>query len=190
MNKLVLSITLLLSTLYLMAQQDVAVKFVATKNKDVNAAFNFVQYNVDPLLNKSETLKGKLTFAAPRKLSMIYSVPEGDKFVIDGDFLVNVKGKKTNKVNLKKVKSMAGLADLLCNAMMGKISEIEHDTKSVMTFTSGKTTFVFVFKADKKSRSYYKEVEVRYDKKTGRIVYMKLIEKSGKYSEYQMTAKT
>lgn len=179
----------LLSVLGMAAQQDAAIQFVASKNKDVKAHFAFVQNDVDPVVKKSETLKGTLIFAAPRKLSMIYSTPEGDRFVIDGNKLERVKGMKSNKVDLTKVKSMAGLANLLCNAMMGKIEDIQKETNAEMTYNQGKTTHDFIFKSGKKSKSYYKEVEMRYDNKTGRAVYLKLVEKSGKYSEYVLTGK-
>lgn len=189
MKRIVLTIAVLLSVFCMAAQQDAAIQFVASKNKDVKLKFAFAQNNVNPVVKKTETLKGTLNFAAPRKLSMIYSDPEGDKFVIDGDNLERVKGKKSNKVDLTKVKSMAGLANLLCNAMMGRIDDIQKETKAELAYNQGKTTHDFIFKSGKKSKSFYKEVEMRYDKKTGRIVYLKLVEKSGKYSEYVLTGK-
>ncbi|MCQ2343945.1 MAG: outer membrane lipoprotein carrier protein LolA [Paludibacteraceae bacterium] len=188
MRRFVLTFIVLLSVFGLAAQQDAAIKFVASSNKDLKAKFSFTQNDVDPIVKKSETLKGSLTFDAPRKLVMIYSTPAGDKFVIDGDNLERVKGKKSNKVNLKKVKSMAGLANLLCNALMGKVNEIKKETGADMTYNAGKSTHDFIFKAPKKSKNYYKEVEVRYNKKSGRASYLRLVEKSGRYNEYNLTS--
>lgn len=189
MKRIILTMAVLLSVMGMAAQQDAAIKFVASKNKDINAKFLFTQNEVDPVTKKSATMKGTLTFAAPRKMSMIYSDPEGDKFIIDGDNMERKKGQKGSKYNLAKNKMMCGLADLLCNGMMGKVEEIQKATNSVMSYNAGKGTHDFVFTPDKKSKSYLKEVVVKYDKKTGRPVYLKLVEKSGKYNEYNLTVK-
>ena len=187
MRKTILFAFALMTALAMNAQQDATVKFVLNKNQSVKIKSAFTQTNTDPVMKKTEQMKGTLTFNGVRQMEMIYSQPDGDKFVIDGNTLERVKGKTKNKVDLTKVKNMAALADLLCNSMMGRIEEIQTSTGCELSYTAGKLTHNLTFTAPKKGKkSYYKQVELHYDKKSGRIVYMKLTEMSGKSSEYTM----
>ena len=86
--------------------QDKALEVLEQKNSGRKAFYgNFKQTKT--LVSKKEIKsEGMLYFSAPDKLSMLYTLPEGEKMIINGDTLLNEREGRNNKFDLAKNKSM------------------------------------------------------------------------------------
>lgn len=189
MKRLSILAAFALCLLSLSAQKETAIKFVLEHNQKAPAfASSFTQQNYDPVLKKTADLAGALYFQAPARMSMIYTTPATDRFIVCDRQLYMVRGAKKTRCNLDKVRMMASLADLLTHSMMGHIEQIATDTRSDISYSADKEAHIFVFRKAKKEAKGYKEVELHYSRKDGHLVYMKLTELSGRTSTYRMTA--
>lgn len=188
MKRISLVIAFALCLFSLSAQKETAIKFVLSHNA-ANPAFHsgFTQQNYDPVLKKTVDMAGALYFTAPNQMSMVYTTPQTDRFMVNQRQLYMVRGAKKTRCNLDKVKMMSSLADLLCNSMMGRVEQIAADTKSEIAYSHDDHNHIFVFNRTKKEAKGYKQVELRYSKTDGHLTYMKLVEVTGRTSIYKMT---
>lgn len=190
MKKSILTLALILMAASLLASaQDDAMKFILKQNQ-ANPSFSsgFTQTCDDPTLHKTTEMAGNLYFQSERQMAMFYVKPDVHHFIINNNKLYMNPNGAAKTYSLDKVKLMSSLANLLCNSMMGHVADIAAETGSVITFSSDKDTYTFVFTREKKSTQGYKRVELRYSRRDGHLTYMQLTENNGKSNTYRMVS--
>lgn len=146
----------------------------------------FLQTKV--LVNKKEIKsEGMLYFSNPDKMSMIYSNPEGDKFIINAGKMGITKGEKTNIFDLGKNKSMKSLAITLLYSMQGNIDDLAEACDADVDARKTSAGWKIELKARKKAPKGYATIELEYSP-DGTIKSMRMTEFNGISTLYEMAS--
>lgn len=107
---------------------------------------------------------GMLYFTSPDKLSVLFSNPKGDKYVIVSDKIYDQQGKRGLIYKFDKHESKKKSASLFMRALMGKIVEIEKLIGVKAQFEEDKSFYIFSFENSNKNIIQYKKVRLLYSK--------------------------
>jgi outer membrane lipoprotein-sorting protein len=143
----------------------------------------FVQKKTLKATNKVIPGEGTITFTAPDKLRMTYTVPEGEYLIIDGMELKScVKGKVVTIDTTKNLR-MRKMRNTLLNCITGAYEKAaqENDATLIVEEKGGVKTVSML--AKKQQPSGYSRIIIDYDKK-GLPVRMVLDEFTGIETEY------
>ena len=148
MKKILLATVLTLSALSALAQ-DLSCSFVSTKTLKATG--------------KEIPGEGTVTFAAPDRLTMTYTVPEGDYLIIEGDELRSCAGGKTITANTTKNASMRTLRNTLLNCITGSYVKAawENDADVVVEENGGIKTVTLT--ARKQAARGYSRIVIDYN---------------------------
>ena len=169
--------------------QDKALEVLEQKNSSRKAFYgNFKQTKT--LVSKKEIKsEGTLYFSAPDKLSMLYTSPEGEKMIINGDTMLNEREGKNNKFDLTKNKSMHTLAATILYSMQGKISELAKICNADINTVQNASGWTVTLTAKTKAAKGYSSIVLAY-KSDGTICSMEMTEFSGISTLYEMDSIT
>lgn len=158
------------------------------------AAFAQQQYDID--FNQTRMVKvsgkttdkvGHLTFDGVDHLSMVYSVPEGEYFHVEGNMVkINLDGKKA-ELNADKVKMVKLQRATLLNCLSGNWEQAAIDNNAETTVTEANGMKNILIKAKGKvPRGGYSSVELNYRLSDGMLTRMVLEEGAGIINTYEM----
>ena len=118
---------------------------------------------------------------------MIYSEPEGDYFIIEGNLVrINMDGKKAD-LDANKVKMVGLQRATLLNCLSGNWEQAATDNKAETTITEDNGLKTISIKAKGKvPKGGYKSVELTYRIKDGGMVKMVLEEAIGIINTYEI----
>ncbi|MGM9735775.1 MAG: outer membrane lipoprotein carrier protein LolA [Candidatus Cryptobacteroides sp.] len=179
----------LIGTMASGADNDKALKALEQKNASLSG-FQGDFRQTKTLVNRHEIKScGTLYFAGGDKMSMIYSEPSGETFVINGDKMsVNREG-KANTFDLTKNKLMNSLAVTLLYSLQGRIADLSEISDADIEATQDASGWHITLTARKKAAKGYSRIDLRY-KSDGSITYMKMTEFSGISTTYEMPTLT
>lgn len=147
----------------------------------------FTQTRVMKVSGKTITKVGHLVFDGIDHLTMNYSDPQGEYFIIEGDkVIMNMDGKKANmdanKLNMIKMKRA-----MLINCLAGNWEQVAEDNKAE-TSISEKDGFctIFLKVKGKAVKSGYSSVELTYRIADGKLLKMVLEEAIGNKNTYEI----
>lgn len=158
-----------------------AASFAQTYNHD------FTQTRRLKVSGKTTVMKGHLNYDGKEKLSMTYSDPEGDYFIIDGNMVKMSLMGKSGELDANKVPMVALQRSTLLNCLSGNWKQAAEDNNATTTVTE-KTGFrtVKITAAGIIPRGGYKSVTLTYRIKDGRVSRLILEEPAGIENTYEM----
>ena len=141
---------------------------------------DFTQTKVMKVSGKTTEKVGHITFDGKDQLSMIYSEPEGEYFIIEGDQVkINMDGKKAD-LDANKVKMVKLQRATLLNCLSGNWEQAAVDNNADSTVTEDKEFRNILIKArGKVPRGGYSSVDLTYRLSDGMMVKMVLEEAIG-----------
>ena len=146
----------------------------------------FTQNKTLKALNKVIPGKGTVTFKAPDQLEMIYSEPQGEYLIIEGDQMRScVKGKEI-KFDTSRNARMRKMRNTLLDCINGSYEKAAKDNDATLVVEDkGKIKSVAIL-AKKQEMTGYSKILIDYDKK-GLPVRLVLDEFTGISTEYIFT---
>ena len=158
------------------------------------AAFAQQTYDTDFTQTKLMKVSGKITnkighivFDGNDQLSMVYSIPEGEYFNIEGKMVkINMDGKKA-ELDSEKVKMVQLQRATLLNCLSGKWEQAAADNNAdlIITENNGLKTVSIVARG-KVPRDGYSSVELNYRLSDGAMTKMVLEEAIGIINTYEI----
>lgn len=148
---------------------------------------DFVQTRVMKVSGKTTTLHGHITFDGKDQLSMIYSDPEGDYFIIEGSMVKINLLKKKAELNASKVKAVQLQRSTLLNCLAGQWEQaaIDNNAETTVTEKDGFRNILIQAKG-KVPRGGYSSVDLTYRISDGLVVKMILEEAGGVVNTYEI----
>jgi len=148
---------------------------------------DFTQTKVMKISGKTTNKVGHITFDGNDQLSMIYSEPEDDYFIIDGNMVkIKMDGKKAD-LDAEKVKMVKLQRSTLLNCLKGNWEQAAEDNNADLTVTESDGERNIVIKAKGKvPKGGYSSVEITYRLSDGMMTKMILEEAIGIQNTYEM----
>ena len=141
-----------------------ATSFAQTYNLD------FTQTRRLKVSGKTTVMKGHLDYDGKEKLSMTYSDPEGDYFIIDGNMVKMSLMGKSGELDANKVPMVALQRSTLLNCLSGNWKQAAEDNNATTSVTE----------------NGYKSVTLTYRIKDSRVSRLILEEPAGIENTYEM----
>lgn len=135
---------------------------------------------------QEQSLKGVLTFDPNGTLSMEYSSPEGEYFIIAGNSMSMKRGGVANQFDLTKNRPMKSLADMLVSSFNGTLKSLAAANSCTVNAEKTKDAIVATLKATKKGVKGYSQIVLKYDPKTLKLFNMIAEEFDGSVTTYVM----
>lgn len=185
MRALLFTLSLFISTL-LCAQNN----FLSEIEK-ANAAYQtlegaFTRTQTQVAKGKVETDKGMLYLAGDNQMAQHYEAPSADVLIINGDDFYMVRGKKTNKFNTAKNKTMRNLRNTLLYCLHGKPGALAAENGAELTAEKKANGYVVTLVSTKKTARGYAKIVLTYDLKSKQLTQMQMDEYNGNSTLYEM----
>lgn len=149
---------------------------------------DFTQTRVMKVSGKTVNKAGHLVFDGKDYLSMIYSEPEGEFFIIDGNIVkINMDGKNVN-LNADKAKSVELQRSTLLNCISGNWEQAaadNHAEVNIVEEEGQRTIFIYAKEQEKTPRGGYVAVILTY-RNDGSLMTMVLEQKNGVINTYEI----
>lgn len=148
---------------------------------------DFTQTKVMKLSGKTTNKVGHITFDGNDQLQMIYSEPQGDYFIIEGNKVkMNLDGKKA-ELDAEKVKMVKLQRATLLNCLSGNWEQAAIDNNAETSITEDKDLKTISINAKGKvPKGGYKSVELTYRLSDSGMVKMVLEEAIGIINTYEI----
>ncbi len=167
---------------------DIPASVLALHSSDENTEYDITESKVMPKLNKTITREGKMLFQAPDDLRIDFTEPAGDYTLITKDIFEVKKNGKVQHFNIKNPTHKMSIyrATLLC-CLAGKVEEAARLNDATAEYKEAGGKYVCTIKADKAIGREIEELLLEYDRKTGKLLLMKITEGNGNYTEYKVS---
>lgn len=150
---------------------------------------DFVQTRIMKVSGKTTTMEGHITYDGNEQLSMIYSEPEGEYFIIDDNKVKINLFKKKAELDANKVPAVKLQRATLLNCLVGNWEEaaIDNNAETTITEEDGyQTVFLNAKEGSKIPRGGYSSVEVTYRLSDHLVTRMVLEELTGVKNIYEL----
>ena len=173
MKRIYLIVTAILFTVAAFAQKGIDTAFTQTKLMKVSG--------------KTTDKAGHITFNGNDQLTMTYTEPEGDYFIIEGNMVkINMDGKKV-EFDAEKVKMVGLQRATLLNCLSGNWEQAATDNNAELTINEEKgLKTISIIAKGKVPKGGYKSVELTYRLSDGMMTKMILEEAIGIINTYEM----
>ena len=147
----------------------------------------FTQTKLLKISGKTTEKAGHIVFDGNDHLTMTYTQPEGEHFIIEGNMVkINMDGKKAN-LDANKVKMVGLQRSTLLNCLNGNWEQAAVDNNAELTVTEEKgIKTVSIVANGKVPKGGYKSVVLTYRLSDGKITKMVLEEAIGTINTYNM----
>lgn len=148
---------------------------------------DFTQTKVMKISGKTTDKAGHITFDGNDQLTMTYTEPEGDYFIIEGNMVkINMDGKKAD-LDAEKVKMVGLQRATLLNCLSGNWEQAAIDNNAELTVSEEKGLKTISIVANGKvPKGGYKSVELTYRMTDNVMTKMVLEEAIGIINTYEM----
>ena len=186
MRTILLTLCLFMSTI-LSAQNN-----VLTEIEKANAAYkvitgDFVRTQTNVAKGTSEKAEGSLYIAGEDQMAQHYKSPSTDLLIINGDDFYMIRGKKTNKFNTEKNKTMRSLRNTLLYCVHGKPATLAAENGAEITAEKKAKGYEVVLTSTKKTPRGYAKIVLTYDLKSKLLTKMQMDEYNGNSTLYEMS---
>ena len=146
---------------------------------------DFTQTKVMKVSGKTTEKAGHITFDGKDQLSMVYSDPEGEYFIIEGNNVkINMDGKKAD-LDANKVKMVGLQRSTLLNCLQGNWEQAATDNNAELTINEEKgIKTVSIVATSKVPKGGYKSVVLTYRVSDNTMTKMVLEEAVGSINTY------
>ncbi len=147
----------------------------------------FTQTKLLKISGKTTEKAGHLVFDGNDHLTMTYTEPEGEYFIIEGNQVkINMDGKKAD-LDADKAKMVKLQRSTLLNCLSGNWEQAAEDNNADLTVTEDKGFRNVLIKAKGKvPRGGYSSVELTYRLSDGMMIKMVLEEAIGTINTYEI----
>lgn len=185
MRIILLSLCLFVSTI-LSAQND-----VLTEIEKANAAYkvitgNFIRTQTNVAKGTSVKANGTLYIAGEDQMSQYYKAPSTDMLIINGNDFYMIRGKKINKFNTEKNKTMRSLRNTLLYCVHGKSATLAAENGAEITTKKKADGYEVVLVHTKKNPRGYARIVLNYDLNSKLLIRMQMDEFNGNSTLYEM----
>ena len=151
---------------------------------------DFIQTKVMKISGKTTEKAGHIVFDGNDQLSMVYTNPNGEFFIIDGSLVkMNLDGKKA-ELDSEKVKMVKLQRSTLLNCLSGNWEQAASDNNAeVSTTEAGGFRTITLTAKGKVPRGGYSNVILNYNLADGTLDKMTLEEAVGAINTYQIIRK-
>ena len=186
MRTILLTLCLFVSTI-LSAQNN-----VLTEIEKVNAAYkvitgDFVRTQTNAAKGTSVKADGTLYIAGEDQMAQHYKAPSTDLLIINGNDFYMIRGKKTNKFNTEKNKTMRSLRNTLLYCVHGKPATLAAENGAEITAEKKAKGYEVVLTSTKKTPRGYAKIVLTYDLKSKLLTKMQMDEYNGNSTLYEMS---
>lgn len=185
MRILIFTLSLLVSVI-LNAQNHILVEIeeANAQYKTIEGMFTRTQINAAKGISvKSE---GDLYIADDAQMAQYYKAPSTDLLIINGHDFYMVRGKKKNKFNTEKNKTMLGLRNTLLYCVHGKPAVLATENRAEITAERKEKGYEVVLTSTKKAPRGYAKIVLTYDLKSKLLTRMQMDEYNGNSTLYEM----
>ena len=116
-----------------------------------------------------------------------YKAPSSDLLIINGNNFYFVRGKKTNKFNTEKNKTMHNLRNTLLYCVHGKPAVLAAENGAEITTEKNAKGYEVVLISSKKIPKGYAKIILTYDLKSKLLIRMQMDEYNGNTTLYEMS---
>ena len=165
---------------------------ILTEIEKANAAYKtvegtFTRTQTNKAKGTTETDKGILYLSGEDQMAQHYQAPSADVLIINGDDFYMVRGKKTNKFNTAKNKTMRGLRNTLLYCLHGKPGALAAENGAEITAEKKAKGYEVVLVSAKKTPRGYAKIVLMYDLKNKTLTSMQMDEYKGNSTLYEMS---
>ena len=148
---------------------------------------DFTQVKMMKISGKTTDKAGHIVFDGKDHLTMTYSIPEGDFFIVEGNMVkINMDGKKA-ELDAEKVKMVKLQRATLLNCLSGKWEQAAIDNNAETTISESNGFRNILIKAKGKvPRGGYSSVELTYRMSDNVLTKMVLEEAIGIINTYEI----
>ena len=148
---------------------------------------DFTQTKMMKVSGKTTDKIGHIVFDGNDQLTMIYSQPEGDYFIIEGNMVkINMDGKKAN-LDAEKVKTVQLQRATLLNCLSGNWEKAAEDNNADLSVSEkGGFRNVSIKAKGKVPKGGYSSVEITYRMADNTLTKMVLEEAIGIINTYEI----
>lgn len=185
MRTLLLTLCLFVGTL-LNAQNS-----ALTEIEKANAAYqmitgDFTRTQLNAAKGTSVKADGTLYIAGEDRMAQHYKAPSTDLLIIHGNDFYMIRGKKKNKFNTEKNKTMRGLRNTLLYCVHGKPATLAAENGAEITAEKKANGYEVVLTSTKKTPRGYAQIILTYDLNTKLLTRMQMDEYNGNSTLYEM----
>lgn len=157
-----------------------------------NAAYNTIQGDftqTKTLVAKGTKVQseGLIYVSGDEQMAQHYQTPSADVLIINGNDFYMVRGKKKNKFNTDKNKTMLGLRNTLLYCVHGKPTALAAENNAEITAVQKPDGYEVTLVSTKKMARGYAKIVLLYDLKTKLLTRMQMDEYNGNSTLYQMS---
>ena len=165
---------------------------ILTEIEKANAAYKtvegtFTRTQTNAAKGTTTTDQGVLFLSGEDQMAQHYNAPCNDVLIINGDDFYMVRGKKTNKFNTAKNKTMRGLRNTLLYCVHGKPSVLATENGAEITAEKKGKGYEIVLVSTKKTPRGYAKIVLIYDLKSKLLTTMQMDEYNGNSTLYEMS---
>lgn len=186
MKNILFFISLFFSTM-LCAQNNVLTEIEKANVAYKNIEGTFTRTQINAAKGTTETDKGSLFLAGENQMAQHYAAPSTDVLIINGDDFYMVRGKRKNKFNTAKNKTMRGLKNTLLYCVHGKPAALAEENGAEITAEKTPKGYSVVLVSTKKTPRGYAKIALTYDLKTKLLTKMQMDEYNGNSTVYEMS---
>lgn len=186
MKHILLTICLFISTA--IGAQNSLLTEIEKANADYNTVEGaFTRTQTNAAKGTTDTDKGTLYLSGTDRMAQHYTAPSADVFIINADELYMVRGKKTNKFNTAKNKSMRSLRNTLLYCLHGQPAALAAENGAEITAEKKADAYEVVLVSTKKTPRGYAKIVLKYDLKNKLLRSMQMDEYNGNSTLYEMS---
>ncbi|MDR1591980.1 MAG: outer membrane lipoprotein carrier protein LolA [Prevotellaceae bacterium] len=188
MNKIVVSLSLMMIALSLNAQNSALIeKIKATNASRKTLTATFTQTKVMAMMDAKLQSGGQLYFKADDKLAMFYTKPNTDFMVINGANFVMNSGGKRNVVNTENNPQSRMLKNTLLLCLKCDIQAVATETAATISSSETSQSHVFTLVSSKNNQIGYNKVTLTISKQDFSLQELRLDETNGNYTVYTLS---
>lgn len=168
-----------------MSGESIEQRLLSLNDGRISYIADFEERIIMPRMNKQTIKRGKMYYAYTESLLMSYSDPAGDYSLIrDGSFVAMRKGKRNTFSMSSKKGQMYELRETLLGSLSGDLQRVALvNGASISCEEKGDSYVCTLVKTDKPSSGVYR-LEAEYERTTGLLTVLRMIQVNGNYTEY------
>ena len=175
---------LLTSSLLAAGIQD---KILSLHKQGETMTTTFIEVKVMPKMKKEMKKEGTLVFTAPDNLRLDYTTPAGDYTLITATDFETLRNGKVQKLPIKNPQNRwTILRSTLLLAFSGKVEEMAALNHATAEYKEEAGEYVCTLTSSDKQPQGIAQLVVAYNKKTGQLQRLTVMEANGNYTTYSV----
>lgn len=146
----------------------------------------FTQTRTVAAAKTSMEMTGNVYYSADGKFSLLYTKPQGDFFIVNGNIITMFRGGKKTQFDISKTPAVSSLSHALLYSVAGKVRSLAAEANADYAVVEKEGAFIVTITARKKEVKGYAKIVLTYDSKSCLLKNMYMEEFTGVSNEYKM----